>query len=213
MEKKTLFNRELSWLEFNGRVLNEARNKNRPILDRLKFTAIYGSNLDEFLMVRVACLRQLHHADPAKRDASGMKALEQLSAIREKLQEQLKDLYEILNDDLLPELAKNNIKLTRPDKLSEKQYSRLQQEFEREILPVLTPVAVDPSHPFPLLRNEALELAVLFERPGFEEPVKAFVEVPSVLPRFIPVNASGANKIFVLLEDVKIENILFVRQA
>ena len=195
--------RELSWLDFNSRVLDEAACKNLPLLERLKFIAIFSSNLDEFFMVRVAGLRHAvkmgdHTADPA-----GLTAQQQLQALRWKLDKLLSRQHRILYNDLLPELEKNQIRIAELKKLPGKARKQLQDYFRKSVLPVLTPLAVDPSHPFPVLNNGVIELAVRLKNSAEgKNDFFAFVEVPEVLDRFIAVDDKLPGQAFVLLEEL-----------
>lgn len=196
-----MLSRELSWLDFNSRVLDEAACDKIPVLERLKFIAIFSSNLDEFFMVRVAGLRQLLKlGDPAPDDA-GLTPEEQLLRIRARLDKLLKRQHRILTAELLPELERNRVRLRRIAELPETSRGELARYFQVEVLPVLTPLAVDPSHPFPVLGNGAIELAVSLRLPDKRE-VFAFVEVPGVLPRFIEAVDAAPGSTFVLLEDL-----------
>ena len=195
--------RELSWLDFNSRVLEEAACRELPLLERLKFIAIFSSNLDEFFMVRVAGLRHAvkmgdHTADPAGRTAA-----EQLLALRWKLEKLLSLQHRILYNELLPELKKENICIASIKDLSEKSRKQLKEYFKKSVLPVLTPLAVDPSHPFPVLNNGVIELAVkLKSSSDNKNEFFAFVEVPDVLERFIAVDDKHSRQTFVLLEEL-----------
>src|SRR4051812_16872680 len=163
-------NRELSWLEFNRRVLEEARDPRVPLLERLKFLAIYGSNLDEFFMVRVGGLQQKVHAGiPHGSGADRTPPREQLERIQQLVRQTLFEVQACLTQDLLPALEKEGIVLRKAGQLGEADRRHLQEVFRREIYPVLTPLAIDPGHPFPHLLNKSLNLAVLLQRPGHAE--------------------------------------------
>lgn len=203
-------NRELSWLDFNSRVLEEALDSANPLLERLKFTAIFSNNLDEFFMVRVAGLRQQLEAGSRGNDPSGLTAAEQLEQIHKRVRNLVRRQYRCLNEMLLPELENENIVLTKPAQLRMTEREELQAFFHSDVYPVLTPVAVDPSHPFPILANGALELAVKLRRASSRDDVHAFVEVPSSLSRFVRVKTSegGRNrKVYILLEDLIMEHL------
>ena len=151
-------NRELSWLKFDNRVLNEARDKSIPLLERLKFVSITSSNLDEFYMVRVASLKDMVHANYKKKDIAGMTASEQLAAINEKTREMVDLQYNTYNRSLLPLLKKEQIHIIDAfEDLTEEQKKFVDRYFEENVYPVLTPMAVDASRPFPLIRNKTLE--------------------------------------------------------
>ncbi|MZP31088.1 RNA degradosome polyphosphate kinase [Heliobacterium undosum] len=197
-------NRELSWLEFNQRVLEEALDRTNPLLERLKFLAIVSSNLDEFFMVRVAGVQDQKEAGLLKRDPSGLTPAAQLKLIAERTHRMVQDQYAHLMNNLLPELEAKGIRFLRCDELNRSQKSFVENYFEQVIYPVLTPLAVDQSRPFPLLANKSLNIAVFLE-PENNLAVKrqlfAVVQVPSVLPRFIEVPCTGGEA-FVFLEDV-----------
>ncbi|HEY7326522.1 MAG TPA: polyphosphate kinase 1 [Gemmataceae bacterium] len=182
------FNRELSWLEFNRRVLEEAQDASVPLLERLKFLAIFESNLDEFFMVRVGGLQQKVHSGIAfGSGADRMPVKEQLERIGQIVREMTDQTYHCLMENVLPALEREGIVLLAPKDLTEIHCKYLAELFRREIFPVLTPLAVDPGHPFPHLLNKSLNLAVILLRPGNAEKLFAVVQVPSVLPRFVPL--------------------------
>ncbi len=179
-------NRELSWLEFNRRVLEEARDPKVPLLERLKFLAIFGSNLDEFFMVRVGGLQQKVHAGIAVGSgADRMHPREQLDRIQQVVRQALGEVHQCLAGDVLPALEKEGIVLRSLPQLTDESRRHLTEVFRREIYPVLTPLAIDPGHPFPHLLNKSLNLAVVLQRPKVAERLFAVVQVPSVLPRFV----------------------------
>lgn len=182
-------NRELSWLEFNYRVLEEARDKTTPLLERIKFLSITASNLDEFFMVRVASLKDMVHAGYTKRDIAGMTAEEQLDAIGKKTHELVEQQYSTYNRSLLPTLRQNGLKIIPAhEQLSKYEAAFVDRYFEEIVYPVLTPMAVDSSRPFPLIRNKSLNIAALVKnKKGDEELDFAMVRVPSVLSRVIVI--------------------------
>jgi polyphosphate kinase len=187
-------NREQSWLEFNRRVLEEARDPKVPLLERLKFLAIFGSNLDEFFMVRVGGLLQKLHAGIAHGSGADRTPVrEQLERIRQSVRQSLAEVNTCLTQDLLPALEKEGIVIRSQSQLTDADRRHLQEVFRREIYPVLTPLAIDPGHPFPHLLNKSLNLAVLLQRPGHAEKLFAVVQVPSVLPRFVALPAPPPN--------------------
>ncbi len=198
--------RELSWLDFNARVLDEAACTANPLLERLKFIAIFSSNLDEFFMVRIAGLRQLVQLGKDAPDPAGVRPEEQLALLRTRLEKLLHRQQKLLNS-LLAELEKQDIRLRRPHELPEAARKELKRFFQVQILPVLTPLAVDPSHPFPILNSGAIELAVSMKPADRQDTVFAFVEVPEVLPRFIAVRDEQPGKTFVLLEELIMDNL------
>jgi len=196
----TLFiNRELSWLQFNARVLHEAFDARNRLLERVKFLSIFSTNLDEFYMVRVAGLRRQIAAGVQHVPPDGMTPTEQLAAITQKVAElmelQRKCLYEVL----LPEMEQHGIKLVGVDKLTHEEWQRLDHFFETDVFPVLTPLAVDPGHPFPYISNLSLSLAVQVYDPATATTRFARVKVPKSLPRWIPF---GRTNQFVPLEQV-----------
>ncbi len=182
------FNRELSWLEFNRRVLAEALDPRNPLLERAKFLAIFSSNLDELFMVRVAGLLQLVEAEVETVTPDGRQPAEQLQEIRDRLAPMVHELHGFFAQTLRPQLADEGICLLDYDSLNEVQCAYLRNHFEGQIFPVLTPLAVDPGHPFPLISNLSLNLAVVVREADTQETHFARVKVPSKsLPRFIPL--------------------------
>ncbi|MFM2062471.1 MAG: hypothetical protein RLZZ507_2141 [Cyanobacteriota bacterium] len=180
-------NRELSWLEFNSRVLHEACDHRTPLLERLKFLAIFSSNLDEFFMVRVAALKQQVEAKVNLLTPDGRTPQQQLDDIRLHLSPLVTKHNEQFEQVLQPLLANHGIHIIKYIEMNDKQRSYLDNYFKEQIFPVLTPLAVDPSHPFPYISNLSLNLAVVVKNPETEEEFFARVKVPSVLPRFIPL--------------------------
>jgi polyphosphate kinase len=180
-------NRELSWLEFNNRVLHEACDSRTPLLERLKFLAIFGSNLDEFFMVRVAALKQQVEAKVTLLTPDGRTPQQQLEEIRLHLIPQVNKHNEQFEQVLRPLLAKQGVHILNYIDLNQKQQHYLDQYFQEQIFPVLTPLAVDPSHPFPYISNLSLNLAVVLKNPDIPGELFARVKVPNLLPRFIPL--------------------------
>ncbi|MBD2357325.1 polyphosphate kinase 1 [Tolypothrix sp. FACHB-123] len=178
-------NRELSWLEFNRRVLHEALDIRNPLLERLKFTAIFSSNLDEFFMVRVALLKEQIQAQVSQPTIDGLTVKEQLEAIYQRLHPMVIEQHHNFEQVLRPEMAAHGIQLLNYIDTSQEQRSYLKEIFQKKIFPVLTPLAVDPSHPFPLMANLSLNLAVVVKAPNTGEEKFARVKVPNILPRFI----------------------------
>ena len=178
-------NRELSWLAFNYRVLHEGIDDRTPLLERLKFLAIFSSNLDEYFMVRVAALKQQVNADVTKLTLDGKTPSEQLEAINENLRPLVKQQTDLFENVLKQELEVEGIYLTNYVDLTQEQRAYLHTYFEEHIFPVLTPLAVDPSHPFPYISNLSLNLAVVLRDPDTDEELFARVKVPQVLPRFV----------------------------
>ncbi len=204
-------NRELSWLKFNGRVLNEARDKSIPLLERLKFLSITSSNLDEFFMVRVASLKDMVHAGYKKKDIAGMTATEQLEAINKDTRALVDAQYSTYNRSLVPLLKNQGIEIIdRFEELTKEQGEYVDRYFEENVYPVLTPMAVDASRPFPLIRNKTLNLAAMLSKKGDdkEEMEFATVQVPSVLSRTIQIpSTTEGNQTFILLEQMIERNI------
>lgn len=178
-------NRELSWLEFNRRVLTLATDPVVPLLERVRFLSIFHSNLDEFFMVRVAGLKQQVASGVTRRTADGRSPSEQLRAIAERLHPMIATAQETLHGQLLPLLERAGIRLVRMADLSEQQRFSLDEYFEDEVFPVLTPLAVDPGHPFPYISNLSLSLAVTVRDRRTGQQRFARVKVPGVLPRFV----------------------------
>ncbi|MBE9198123.1 MULTISPECIES: polyphosphate kinase 1 [unclassified Nodularia (in: cyanobacteria)] len=180
-------NRELSWLEFNSRVLHEACDPRTLLLERLKFLAIFSANLDEFFMVRIAALKQQVEAKVAQLTPDGRTPQQQLDDIRSTLSPLFNKQHQEFEEVLQPLLASHRIHILDYINLNQKQRTYLDNYFEEQIFPVLTPLAVDPSHPFPFISNLSLNLAVVVKNPDTEEEFFARVKVPSVLPRFLPL--------------------------
>jgi polyphosphate kinase len=179
-------NRELSWLQFNWRVLEEALDERHPLLERVKFLSIFASNLDEFFMIRVSGLRRQLEADVIDTPPDGMTPAEQLMAIRQELLPMLEQHRDCWRDDLLPKLEKAGIDILSHDELKGKQRKLLRRHFEREIFPALTPLAFDPGHPFPHISNLSINLAVVLNDPRFGERF-ARLKVPAVFPRLLRI--------------------------
>ncbi|MGE5704671.1 MAG: RNA degradosome polyphosphate kinase [Clostridia bacterium] len=205
-------NREMSWLAFNARVLEEALDESNPVMERLKFLAIVSSNLDEFFMVRVAGLKDQVKAGFNKTDPSGATPKEQLRMINIRTHQMVERQYRCFRNEILPALEEHGIRFVKTDSLTEEQEAFLESYFDNHIYPVLTPLAVDQSRPFPLLLNKSLNLAVMLERKKAKSSKKVFavVQVPAVLSRYIEL-PTLTGKAFILLEDVitKYSNRLF----
>jgi len=179
------FNRELSWLEFNDRVLHEAIDPRTPFLERLKFVAIFSANLDEFFMVRVSGLMEQISAGVKTKTPDGLSPAEIMAAIRAHLRPQLRQQHDFFQLELRPQLQDHNVYLLNYDEFNTQQQAYLDQYFESQIFPVLTPLSVDPAHPFPRLSNLSLNLAVSVRNPETGIQKFARVKVPNNLPRFI----------------------------
>ena len=205
---KIFINRELSWLEFDARVLGEAKDASNPLFERLKFLSITASNLDEFFMVRVASLKDMVNAGYTKKDIAGMSAKEQLEALDIRTHDFVKKQYEIYNDELVPSLAGEGFHIIGShEELTQEQISFVDKYFHEDVYPVLTPMAVDSSRPFPLIRNKTLNIAALLKKKDSddEETEFATVQVPSVLPRFVKL--PGEQDTIILLEEIIERNI------
>lgn len=204
--KSYYINRELSWLAFNQRVLAEAVDAGNPLLERLKFIAIAASNLDEFFMVRVAGLKnQIRIGYHRPENKTQMTPLEQCKEISRRVHADVRKLYSVLGRSILPALKRHSISFVHPQDLSPASQGFLRDYYHRYIFPVLTPLAVDASHPFPMLANKSLNLAVLLEPEQDsvdDEALFAVVQVPSVLPRYIELPVKNGKLSYLLLEDV-----------
>lgn len=204
------YNLELSWLGFNYRVLSEARDKNIPLMERLKFLSITASNLDEFFMIRVASLKDMVHAKYTKKDIAGLTPKEQLAIISTGTHELVEKQYNTYNRSFLPALKHNGLTIvTQYEALNAEQAEYVDRYFMREVYPVLTPMAVDSSRPFPLIRNKSLNIAALLMDKKRKDTIDfATVQVPSVLPRIvtIPSEKEGETCI-ILLEQIIEKNI------
>ncbi len=198
------YNRELSWLKFNLRVLKEAMVKSTPLLERMKFVAIASSNLDEFFMVRVAGLWDSVESRVTKRDAAGMTAMEQLQAIAEAVHEQVKTQYKYVQI-LLSELDTQGLCFVQAKDVSEAGQLWLEDYYREMIYPTLTPMAVDASRPFPFLANKTMNLAVDLVKMDGEQSM-GIVQVPSVMERIIELPTEG-KRTFVFLEDVMAQHL------
>jgi polyphosphate kinase len=192
-------NRELSWLEFNARVLHEAEDPRVPLLERVKFLSIFSTNLDEFYMVRVAGLRRKVAQGAPQYPPDGLTPAEQLAAIHRRVRELLARRDACLYGQLLPLLAANGIELRRMSELAPAEWMAVDEFFESQVFPVLTPLAVDPGHPFPYISNLSLSLAVELRDPEQGTEHFARVKVPRSLPRFVP---AGTGHRYVPLEEV-----------
>ena len=204
---EAFINRELSWLEFNLRVLEEAENEENPLLERMKFLAIFSSNLDEFFMVRVAGIREQAFGESAPQDyaADGMSAIGQLRAIAARTQELVARQYRCLKESIGPAMAAEGFELLRYESLSAEQLEHVDRFFRERALPILTPIACDPAHPSPRYHNRGVYLGVMLEHAEGLGPKQLFavVQVPQVLPRVVAVpNAEPGKTSFLLLEDI-----------
>ena len=183
-------NRELGWLKFNQRVLYQAQDRRIPLLERVRFLQIYNSNLDEFFMKRVGGLQRQHFAQISPLSLDGLTAEEQLAMIRKSVLETQEQVIPLLQDELLPALKKENIQLLSIKDISEEDLIWTQSFFRDKIFPVLTPMAVDPGHPFPLISNLSASLAVSLHAPGEEDLLFARIKIPDVFPMWIRLPGS-----------------------
>jgi polyphosphate kinase len=205
VEATDLLNRELSWLEFNARVLHEAEDPANPLLERLKFIAIFDSNLDEFFMKRVGGLKQQLASNVRELDpGTDGTPLQQLAAINAKARPMVARQRRLLNHELLPALRQHGLEMLSWDELRAGERRQLCEEFDRQFFPVLTPLAVDPAHPFPFISNVSLSLAVSIKAPGDAAPRFARVKAPHILPRWVQVPKTLR---FVPLEEVIAHNL------
>jgi polyphosphate kinase len=207
-DRDLFFNRELSWLDFNARVLEEAHDRGNRLLERLKFLAIFSSNLDEFFMIRVGGLEQ-RDPDEIGSPESGDRATtgQVLSAISARVHDLVAEQHRILRDEILPGLEAAGLKLLRAADVQGEEATRLEDYFARSVQPVLTPMAIDPAHPFPHIQNRQLYLAALLKSKGqgrlrVPKTCLAIVPVPALLPRFVPLDSTPGSDRFVLLEDL-----------
>jgi len=208
---ENFYNRELSWLLFDKRVLSEAFDKQIPLFERLKFVSITSSNLDEFFMVRVASLKDMVNAGYTKPDIAGLTAKEQLTLIGEEAHKLVSLQYETYNKTILPQLKANGLHvISSHEKLNKEQGQFVDQYFEENVYPVLTPLAVDSSRPFPLIRNKTLNIGALLRKKKADKADElefATVQVPSVLPRFVLLPKKDDVQAVILLEEIIERNI------
>jgi polyphosphate kinase len=198
-------NRELSWLEFNARVLEEARDPTNPALERLKFTSIFSSNLDEFFEVRVAGLQQQIYAglEPQDYGVDGMDPAQQLAAVEKRAHELVAEQDRLLQEEIFPSLAAGGIERTRLDQLTDSERAFADALFARSVYPVLTPLAIDPGHPFPHVHNKSLNVALVIENTETRQQLFGVVQVPSVLDRVVVLPDATTERVrFVLLEEL-----------
>lgn len=203
-------NRELSWILFDKRVLSEARDKNNPLFERLKFLSITASNLDEFFMVRVATLKDMVNADYTKPDIAGMTPAEQLAALNQVTHELVAQQYSTYNRAIIPQLDANGLRvIRRHEDLTKEEAAFVDQYYEGNVYPVLTPMAVDSSRPFPLIRNKTLNIGALVKKKEGDGSLEfATVQVPGVLSRIVQVpSAKDGETAVILLEEIIERNI------
>lgn len=202
-QRDLYFNREISWLAFNRRVLEEALDRSWPLFERVKFLGIFHSNLDEFFMIRVSGLHEQLEASVTERSADGLSPIEQLRAISRTVREDAALAMQTLTGELLPRLREAGVRLLRWAEIEPERQRALTGYFESIVFPVLTPLAFDPAHPFPFVSNLSLSLAIELSEKGEGKPLFARVKVPQSLPRFVavPDRAPGISD-FILLEDL-----------
>ena len=203
-DPKYYTNRELSWVLFDYRVLNEARDKSIPLFERLKFLSITASNLDEFFMIRVASLKDMENAGYTKKDIAGMTPTEQLKALHVAIHELVDLQYSTYNRSLLPLLEKNGLHIVREhEQLTAEEATYVDQYFQENVYPVLTPMAVDSSRPFPLIRNKSLNIGAMVRKKNSDGELEfATVQVPSVLSRVVRIPSKGKACKIILLEEI-----------
>lgn len=200
---ETFINRELSWLSFNERVLEEAHDQTNPLFERLRFTSICSSNLDEFFMIRVASIWDQVHAGFEKPDPAGLPPHDVMARIADKTHELVAAQYNCFRRSLVPALKKEGIRFEKPAKLNRKQLEFLDDYYQKTVYPVLTPMVVDQGRPFPLILSRSLNIALLLRNPEKGgEPLFGMIQVPSVLDRVIAVPDEGAIHTYVFLEDL-----------
>src|SRR5215813_14033745 len=209
LQRELLLNRELSWLEFNRRVLEEALDQKQPLLERLNFLSIFSSNLDEFFMIRVSGLKQQVDAGVTELSPDGMPPLAQLREISDRLRGMIATQMRCFNEEALAGLSAGGVLINPYRALSDRERRGLNSYFLDNVFPVLTPLAVDPSHPFPYISNLSLNLGVMVgPQPGSGdggEPRFARIKVPPIVQRLVPIE--GSDHEFVLLEDLIAANL------
>ncbi len=193
IKPENLFSRDLSWLEFNRRVLEEALNPDLPLLEKVKFISIFFSNLDEFYMIRIAGIKEQLRAKIIDPSIDGMTPLEQLRKLEKTLQPMLKQINDYWRDEIIPQLKENKVHICNLEELSNEEQEALNQYFIKEIYPVLTPLAFDPGRPFPYISNLSLSFAILIKKPTGEKHF-ARVKVPGILPRLLRVETIVKSK-------------------
>lgn len=204
--RERLIDRELSWLAFNERVLELAENQSNPLLERCRFLAIFSSNLDDFYMIRVASVKRKLENGVTKKNTAGYSPYELIAEISKKTQELIARQTKLFHQDLMPQLKQSGIEIVEWEKLSQAEIEYINKIFTKRIFPVLTPLAVDPSHPFPYISGLSLNLAVLVKQPDTNEELFARVKVPASLPRFIET-AEFVGSRFIPIEKVIIANL------
>jgi len=201
LEPTHFLNRELSWLEFNQRVLDQALDPANPLLERLKFFTIVSSNLDEFFEVRVAGLKQQIESGRVDCSVDGLAPTEIFQAITRRVRKMVTDQYACWHNDLQPALARNGMRILEFSELTSQDREWLKEFYQNQVRPVLTPLAIDPAHPFPQLLNKSLNIILRLEMVRDGEPLKhlAVVQCPSILPRLIQLPRKGNRHDYVFL--------------
>lgn len=209
LSQRNYINREMSWLEFNYRVLQEGMDQTLPILERFKYISIFSSNLDEFYMVRVAAIKDQVAIGFVEEDSSGVPPQRQLKMISKKTHELVEQLYETYRESIVPELISNDIVLTQYDDLTEEEHLEAERYFDEMVYPVLTPMAVDFSRPFPLISNRSLNICAFIEDPSkSDETFFATVQVPQKLSRLVKIRSRKKGvSLYVFLEELIQKNI------
>lgn len=202
INRKNFINRELSWLEFNVRVLEEAQDPTNPLFERLKFSSIVSSNMDEFFMVRVASLWDQVTVGFDQPDPAGLTPKEQIDKISKRAHEIVGDLYDSYQTTLLPRLKEEKVTFLKHTQLTKLQREFIKKYYWRNVYPVLTPMVVDQSRPFPLVLNKSLNIALLIDDPEDGEPIFATVQVPAVLSRYVEIPSIDECRYFILLEEI-----------
>ena len=204
--REMLVDRELSWLAFNQRVLEMAEDKSTPLLERCRFLAIFSSNLDDFYMIRVASLKNKLETGFSKANTAGFTPIELMKELSTKTEELIKRKTKCFHEDVHLKLSKEGINIVRWDELNSQERELATDIFHKQIFPVLTPLAIDPSHPFPYISGLSLNLAVIVKNPDTGIELFARVKVPSNLARFV-VTSTGDDRRYIPLEQVITANI------
>jgi polyphosphate kinase len=197
-------NREVSWLDFNSRVLELAEDESAPLLERVKFLAIFAGNLDEFYMVRIAGLKRRQSTGLTVRSPDGLTIREQLARVTERTRDLVHRHADVFTKDITPRLEEAGIRIVHWSDLAEEETKKLREYFRDQVFPVLTPLAVDPAHPFPYISGLSLNLAVQVRDPDTGAPRFARLKVPNNVPRFVPVGTvdTDTGATFLPLEDL-----------
>ena len=197
-KSEDFINRELSWLEFNDRVLSEAEYQGNPLLEKCKFISITSSNLDEFFMIRIAALKAQIDSKFTQKDIAGMTPIQQMEKIEDRIETLIKRQYSIYRNGLIPELKENGIVFLKYKELTENEKKAAEEYFEETLFPILTPTAIDSSRPFPLLQNKSLNIIVELKK---EKDRFSFVQVPSIVNRMFRLPGKSEYR-FILIEEI-----------